>query len=632
MISNKISAIYPRRSVFNRSSEHKFNCDMGLLIPIEIQQMYPGDKVKLSLQALLRTTPLVVPPMHEINAYCQAYFVAYRALDENFEDFISGGEDGQNNYKLPYINYAHLSSSPLYKDSLSSFSISGPLSEGGQSVIRNSINRVLFYSNWDYLGFPIHCFVPPIGYTFKSNSVNNFYRNDCVMTGSNSVNRVKVLAYPFMAIANIWNEYYRDENLEDPFNEKGLADCAFMKPFPVHWNRDYFTNCLPFQQRGISPALPLYGNLQATFKGVSDFRDLTLDPDYIQYYYPNQSYIKKSFSVNPAIYSSVKTVSSGSIHELDFPLSFDVGSATISKNYTGTGQPGEDDQHLAPGQYSVSYDTDGPLTMPVTGQVFIKNNLSAGTIAELRTAFQIQLWQERNARAGVRYTEFIQAHFGIHPLDERLDRPEYIGGCKFPVITNEVIQTSQSTSDSPQGTLAGRGIGVSDQYIGTYTAKEFGVMVVFFYIKPKSNYSSQGVNRQWQVQSRFDFYSPEFAHLSMQGVNNSELYVDSDFTKSNNSEIFGYTGRFDELRTNYTTVSGDFRPDVGLAPYTDWTLARAFKETPTLGPEFIQCKPDKRIFAVQDEPGFLCDIGLKQQWLRPLPTVAEPGFIDHSYY
>ena len=622
MISSKVSAIFPRRTVFNRSSEHKFNCDMGKLIPIEIQQMYPGDKVKLSMQALLRTTPLVVPPMHEINAYCQAYFVAYRALDENFEDFISGGEDGKNDYKLPTISFDYCSQVLID----SGFNFRQQLSANSHVLLDH-----FKYSNWDYLGFPLHPFVPKSSWSTAENFLKTlpFFNLNSSYEGY-----TPVISYPFKAIANIWNEYYRDENLEEEIHPSFLALCAFDKPYPVHWNRDYFTNCLPFQQRGISPALPLYGDLSAAFTGTGDFSKLTLSSSDFIYTAPSQTYLDKSFSIDPGIYSDSESVSSGSPYKtkVEVPLHLTLGTATFEKNYTGTGQTDSSNTHLAAGSYYASSRNGASLNVPVTGDVLLNNTLSAGTISELRTAFQIQLWQERNARAGVRYTEFIQAHFGIHPLDERLDRPEYIGGCKFPVITNEVIQTSESTTNSPQGTLAGRGLGVSDQYIGTYTAKEYGVLVVFFYIKPKSNYSSQGVNRQWQVQSRFDFYSPEFAHLSMQGVKNSELYVDSEVGSSKNNEIFGYTGRFDELRTNYTTVAGDFRPDVGFAPYTDWTLARAFSSTPTLGPEFIQCNPDKRIFAVQDEPGFLCDVGINQQWLRPLPKDAEPGFMDHSYY
>lgn len=596
-ISNRVSPIFPKRTVFNRSSEHKFNCDMGYLIPIEIQTMYPGDKVKLSMNALLRTTPLVVPPMHEIEAYCQAYFVAYRALDENFDDFISGGKDGQNAYELPKMTPSGLGTS------------------GSNSVAY--LNTPRKYSAWDYLGFPMKPFV-------KNGSIINDASlgrvNNAIFNFDDAKDNVPVMKYPFMAIDNIWNEYYRNQDLED---EIELGSSAYGKCNRVHWNRDYFTNSLPFQQRGISPALPLYGNLTGNLtNAMANFSRPDISTNLSDWNISTSDSTYQTATINRGSSTSLTSevpIDSHNLVTRSNPLLFDFGKFSVYGRSTGQGS----------GSVSASYKKD--VKLPVDGQVQIDNSLTAGTISEFRTAFQIQLWQERNARAGVRYTEFIQSHFGIHPTDERLDRPEYIGGCKFPVLTSEVIQTSESTSNSPQGTLAGRGLGVSSQYIGTYAAKEYGVMVVFFYIKPKSNYSSQGVNRQWQAQSRFDFYSPEFAHLSMQGIKNSELYVDTD---GKNNEIFGYTGIYDELRTNYTTVAGDFRPDVGISPYAKWTLARSFSARPTLSKEFIQCAPDKRIFAVTDdsEPGFLCDVGINQQWLRPLPKYADPGFIDHSYY
>lgn len=577
-ISNRVAPIIPKRTVFPRHSEHKFNCDMGYLIPIEIQNMYPGDKVKLSMNALLRTTPLVVPPMHEIEAYCQAYFVAYRALDSNFEDFISGGKDGQNDYEIPKMTPSGLGIS------------------GSNSVAYKNTPRK--YSAWDYLGFPMKPFVKN-GTIVDDNSEGRV--NNAIFNFDDAKDNVPVMKYPFMAIDNIWNEYYRNQDLED---EIELGSSAYGKCNRVHWNRDYFTNALPFQQRGISPALPLYGNLTGQLSGaLANLCDFIPSSDLSKWTKDD------GVSVTPKR-GRLGTYPSLSAGKGNLTISYGSYNASLS-------------------QADFYYQDD--VKVPVTGNVELDHSLTAGTISEIRTAFQIQLWQERNARAGIRYTEFIQSHFSIHPTDERLDRPEYIGGCKFPVLTSEVIQTSESTSNSPQGTLAGRGLGVSSQYIGTYTAKEYGVMVVFFYIKPKSNYSSQGVNRQWQAQSRFDFYSPEFAHLSMQGIKNSELYVDTD---GKNNEIFGYTGIYDELRTNYTTVAGDFRPDVGISPYAKWTLARSFSSRPTLSKEFIQCAPDKRIFAITDdsEPGFLCDVGINQQWLRPLPKYADPGSIDHSYY
>lgn len=544
MISPNVSAIFPRRSVFQRNREKKFDCEWGKLIPIEVQTMYPGDKVRLNFQALVRTVPLVVPPMCEINCYAQAYFVAYRALDENFEDFISGGIDGDNAYELPNMTPS-----------------SGSNSNPG-------VNCPKLHSAWDYLGFPMH----PFKSSFDSVSI----------FGATNDKRVRVLSYPFWAIDNVWNEYYRNENIED---EIELGSSAYKDCNPVHWNRDYFTQSLPFQQRGISPALPLYGTAPV-------FGNL-------------QTYLYRDYAQDPVGFDNLR-VNVG-------------GDNFVSARHFEEPKFSGDRGFIVP--FTASNGSSNKLDADMSG-------VTAGSINDLRLAFQIQLWMERNARCGVRYSEFIQAHFGIHPRDERLQRPEYVGGCKFPILTSEVIQTS-STTNTPQGNLAGKGVGLQSGYLGTYTAKEYGCLVVFFYIKPKSEYSAQGVERQWQVKSRYDFFSPEFAHLSMQGISNSELFVSANDDKNN--AIFGYSGRYDDLRYNQSQVCGNLRPDVGNLPY--WTLARSFSDTPTLSPEFLQVNADKRIFAVQgDTPPFIVDAVIGETWLRPLPKVSEPGYIDHPYY
>lgn len=552
MISPNVSAIFPRRSIFSRNREKKFDCDMGKLIPIEVQTMYPGDKVRLNFQALVRTVPLVVPPMCEINCYAQAYFVAFRALDENFDDFISGGVDGNNAYQLPNLTPS-----------------SGSNSKAG-------VNCPKLHSAWDYLGFPMHPFKTSFG------SVSTF--------SSTNVNRVRVLSYPFWAIDNIWNEYYRNENIED---EIELGSSAYKDCNPVHWNRDYFTQSLPFQQRGISPAIPLFGSAPVS-GNLSTYLTHDISTGSSRYDYNISDLVSTTDAFN-----DFRNVAS---HWLRSPAT--------------TGING----------FNVPYSSpDGKHSNELSADL---SSVTAGTINDLRLAFQIQLWMERNARCGVRYSEFIQAHFGIHPRDERLQRPEYIGGCKFPILTSEVVQTS-STSTTPQGNLAGKGVGLQSGYLGTYTAKEYGCLVVMFYIKPKSEYSAQGVERQWQVKSRYDFYSPEFAHLSMQGISNSELFVSANDEKNNG--IFGYSGRYDDLRYNQSQVCGNLRPDIGNLPY--WTLSRSFSDTPTLSPEFLQVNTDKRIFAVQgDTPSFIVDAVIGQTWLRPLPKVSEPGYIDHPYY
>ena len=474
-------------------------------------------------------------------------------FSQNFEDFISGGVDGDNAYELPNMTPS-----------------SGSNSKPGDNCPK-------LHSAWDYLGFPMHPFKSSFGNVATFSSTNE--------------KRVRVLSYPFWAIDNVWNEYYRNENIED---EIELGSSAYKDCNPVHWNRDYFTQSLPFQQRGISPAIPLFGS--APVSGNLS------------------TYVTHNINTGSSVYKNLELSDFISTTSTSSNLYFNVASHSDRVSPT-TGDSG----------FHVPYTASNGKTNELNVDL---SSVTAGTINDLRLAFQIQLWMERNARCGVRYSEFIQAHFGIHPRDERLQRPEYIGGCKFPILTSEVVQTS-STANTPQGNLAGKGIGLQSGYLGTYTAKEYGCLIVFFYIKPKSEYSAQGVERQWQVKSRYDFFSPEFAHLSMQGINNSELFVSANDDKNN--AIFGYSGRYDDLRYNQSQVCGNLRPDVGNLPY--WTLARSFSDTPTLSPEFLQVNADKRIFAVQgDTPSFIVDAVIGETWLRPLPKISEPGYIDHPYY
>ena len=193
-------------------------------------------------------------------------------------------------------------------------------------------------------------------------------------------------------------------------------------------------------------------------------------------------------------------------------------------------------------------------------------------VADLRLAFQIQKWMERNARAGARYTEYLRAHFGVAPKDERLQRPEYIGGSRNACIISEVLKTGTTDATSPQGNLAGHGITAGETYIAKYHAQEFGVIMGIMSIMPRTAYQ-QGIDRQWLRRSRYDFYSPEFANLSEQAVERAELYASG--VEAENRTIFGYQGRYDEMRVKRSQVCGLMRTD-----FNYWHLGRIFPRRP----------------------------------------------------
>lgn len=482
-VFSEVGGLHPRRSVFDLSYEKKLTCDMAQLIPVMCDEVVPGDVFKIGNQAVVRFQPLVAPILHEINMYVHYFFVPYRILWDDWEDFISGGSDGQ---------------------------FADPIPEWEPTVTTEG-------SLWDFFGFPVG--VDPDG--------------------------AYPLDFPRRAYNLVYNEYYRDENLQ---TEVALTNETILNRA---WEKDYFTSSLPWQQRGTAPALPISGTTHA-------------------------------------------------IWALDNTNLFNLqGSST------------------------------GTLPNDVTRAVLNNNTVDLSTastfdIADLRLAFQIQKWMERNARAGVRYTEFLRAHFGVSPRDERLQRPEYIGGSKAPCIISEVLQTSSTDSTTPQGNLAGHGITVSDAYCGKYHAQEFGLIIGIMSIMPRSAYS-QGIDKQWLRKTKYDFYFPEFANLSEQAILNAEICATG--TLSHNQDIFGYQGRYDEMRTKNSQIVSGMR-----TTFDYWHLGRQFDtgSPPVLNEDFIKCVPRKDIFAVPSEPGLIVNFANIIKAFRPLPYMAVPGLIDHN--
>jgi len=232
---------------------------------------------------------------------------------------------------------------------------------------------------------------------------------------------------------------------------------------------------------------------------------------------------------------------------------------------------------------------------------------------------------ERSARAGNRYFEFLQGHFSIGgSLDSRLQRPEYIGGTKSPIIISEIVQNSSTDLTSPQGNLAGHGITATNSYTGKYQVKEFGLIMTYMSVMPRSMYQD-GINRQWLRRTKYDYYFPEFMNLSEQAIENVEICAIDGNTTANQG-IFGYQGRYDELRTKDNMAVAGMRDT-----FAYWHLGRQFDPAtpPELNEDFIQCIPRKDIFAVPSEPGLIISIANIIKAIRPLPVQAEPGLTDH---
>lgn len=495
---NQVGGIAPGKSAFDLSYEKLLTCDMGQLIPILAEEAVPGDVWEIAAQALIKFQPLVAPIMHTVNVFVHYFFVPYRLIWNYWEDFITGGADGQDSHTLPRWDPA----------------AAGATDKG---------------TLWDYFGFPVG--VRP----------NGAYPLD----------------FPRRAYCLIYNEYYRDETLQDELDITELLNNSVLRR---DWEKDYFTSALPFQQRGTAPAFPIAGTSSAEWAGTY-------------------------FADGPGnVTMQVSNV------------------ANDARIYTNGAQATSNLSNMMNGN-TVDLSTATPLD-----------------IADIRIGFQVQKWLERNARAGSRYTEFLQSHFAVSPRDERLQRPEYIGGSKSPVIISEVLQNSE-TDGTPQGNMAGHGVSINSKYISKYRVQEFGVIMGIMSIMPKPVYQ-QGINRQWLRNTRYDFYFPEFAHLSEQGIIRAEIFCDTD--SNHNNALFGYQGQYDEMRIKQNMVCGDFRDT-----YDYWHMSRQFASYPTLNSQFLQCIPRKDCFAAPSEPGVLVQFGNIIKAIRPMPGMANPGLIDH---
>lgn len=512
------ASLHPGRSVFDLSCSKIFNCDMGQLIPVYIQEVVPGDHFRINADTLVRFQPLVAPVMHDIHVVTEYFFVPYRLLWKDWEKFITRGQTGDETLSIPEFTFN----------------------------VQADVDK---FSLWDYFGFP------------TSNASLGWAVG------------VRPIIFPWYAYMSIWDQYYRDQDLQESLlDDEGYPTSLITSPLNCAWEKDYFTVSRPWQQRGTAPAVP-----------ISGFAPLKL------------FFEDGNLAVVPQVLSPRFD---------DLPIAAGNLATFQTSQTSGLAQ-----RDITPdsGPYYQAADLSGASTF---------------TPADLRLAFQIQKWQELNARAGVRYTEFLRSHFNVSPTDDRLQRPEFIGGVKHRVMFSEVLQTSQTSSESPQGNLAGHGITADSSFVGKYYAQEFGIIMGLMRVVPRTMYQ-QGINRQWLRKSSWDFYFPEFAHLSEQPVLTGEIYAGENAVE--NLKVFGYQERFGEMRINYNTVAGDMRDKLDY-----WHLGRKFSTSPTLGSDFVTCKPDKRIFAVQDEPGLIITHTNRVTAVRPLPRMGVPGLIDHA--
>ena len=563
---NSIPLLKPRKNAFKLSHNVKLTCEMGQLVPVFVQDVLPSDRFKLSVSNIVRFAPLLAPIMSEVDVFFHFFFVPNRIVWSEWETFMTGSKNGR---KLADDQV------PVPPRIVFDGSILNTALKNGQNWANDGHAPLTHGSLADYLGFQ----------TFKSGTTfnNGLYPLD---------------ELPFRAYYKIWSDWYRDENLIDDvlpdyidnsgdrlITNANLTDVENLMQLRRRcWKKDYFTSALPFAQKGDDVLIP----------GSSS--DISFKSGQL----PTAQYSTQY----GAFYGSTVPVDASPVSIRQMPRSSNSGNLIVGAN----------EDSLRPNTNVFNIDPKSLNDYLQGGQA------TEGTIRELRRAFAAQRFFERRAVGGTRYIEQNYAFFGVRSSDGRLQRSEYLGGSRNPVVISQVLQTSEGTASSPLGTPAGNAVSAGGKYIFDRSFEEYGWIIGLMSIMPKPDYI-QGIPKMFLRRDIYDYYWPQFAKIGEQPIENQELYFSP--TSNNNDGTFGYTPRYAEYRFRNNRVCGDFRDTLKF-----WTLARDFDAPQALNHSFVECNPSDRIFAVSDAASadynhLWCEIGLNVKSLRPLPKYGE---------
>lgn len=540
------------RSRFDRSASLKTSFNVGDVVPFFLDEVLPGDTFSVDTSKVVRMQTLLTPMMDNVYLDTYYFFVPNRLVWDHWKQFC--GENTESAW-IPETEYTMPQ-------------ITSPASTGW------SVGTLA-----DYFGIP---------------------------TG---IPGLSVSSLPFRAYALIMNEWFRDQNLQDPLvvptddsTVAGVNTGTFVtdvakggKPFIASKYHDYFTSCLPSPQKGPDVLIP-----SATAGEYPVVPRSNVVPSNLL---DGTTYTAKIYKAG----SDANATRAG----IGFYVSDDLQTGTQTNGLISTG----------------SRNTEAT---PVINNLWAVASGGIGaTINQLRLAFQIQKFYEQQARGGSRYTEVVRSFFGVTSPDARLQRPEYLGGNRVPINVNQIIQQSGTeSSGTPQGTVVGQSLTTDSHSDFTKSFTEHGLIIGLMVARYDHTYQ-QGLNRLWSRKDKFDFYWPVFANIGEQPVKNKEIYAQGN---AKDDEVFGYQEAWADYRYKPNMVTGEMRS--AYAQSLDvWHLADDYNALPTLSDAWI--REDKstvdRVLAVQSSVSnqLFADIYVKNLCTRPMPMYSIPGLIDH---